>query len=67
MVAGNGLGLKVVVVGKDARRLAVVPAPDGTPPDMERPADILVYEVRFLPGAGVDLFQPPGLSFRMQI
>ena len=44
-MAANGYGTKVMVVAKDARRMAVLPAPDGTPPDMESPADILVFEV----------------------
>ena len=37
-----------MLVDKDARRMDVVRKPDGTPPDMPRPADILVYEVRTL-------------------
>lgn len=45
MVAANGYGTKVVVVDKDARRMTAMVKPDGSPPDMERPADILVYEV----------------------
>ncbi len=33
------------MVDKDVRRMSVKAKPDGTPPDMSRPADILVYEV----------------------
>ena len=33
------------MVDKDVRRMSVKPKPDGTPPDMSRPADILIYEV----------------------
>ena len=36
---------QVMLVDKDARRMDVVRKPDGTPPDLPRPADILVYEV----------------------
>ena len=33
------------MVDKDVRRMSVKAKPDGTPPDMSRPVDILVYEV----------------------
>ena len=35
-----------MMVDKDVRRMSVKAKPDGTPPDMSRPADILIYEVR---------------------
>lgn len=40
--------MQVMLVDKDARRMDVVTKPDGTPPDLPRKADILVYEVRTL-------------------
>ena len=37
---------QVMMVDKDVRRMSVKPKPDGTPPDLARPADILIYEAR---------------------
>ena len=34
------------MIDKDVRRMSVRPKPDGTPPDLSRPADILIYEAR---------------------
>ena len=42
----NGLLGRVSVLSQDARRMDVVRKPDGTPPDLPRRADVLVYEVR---------------------
>jgi hypothetical protein len=39
--------VQVMLVDKDVRRMSVKPKPDGTPPDLARPADILIYEARF--------------------
>jgi len=44
-VVMNGYAEKILFLNRDARRMDVVRKPDGTPPDMERKADILVYEV----------------------
>ena len=41
----NGFANKILFLNRDARRMDVVPKPDGTPPDMERKADLLIYEV----------------------
>lgn len=45
----NGYASQVVVVNKDVRRMDMGPKPDGTPPDLERKADLLVCEVRHRP------------------
>lgn len=42
----NGFLGKINMLDRDARRLDVLRKPDGTPPDMPRKADVLVYEVR---------------------
>ncbi len=42
----NGYAPRVTIVNKDIRRMDLERKPDGTPPDLERKADIMVYEVR---------------------
>ena len=37
---------QVMLIDKDVRRMSAKPKPDGTPPDLARPADILIYEAR---------------------
>lgn len=44
-LAKNGLLGPVTILNGDARRLRSQPGPDGTPADVERRADLLVYEV----------------------
>ena len=44
-VVMNGYADKILVLNRDARRMDVVRKADGTPPDMEQKADILIYEV----------------------
>ena len=44
-VARNGLLGRVTILSGDARRARSEPAPDGAPADVERRADLLVYEV----------------------
>ena len=44
-VVMNGFAHKVLFLNRDARRMDVSRKPDGTPPDMEDKADIMVYEV----------------------
>ena len=44
-VVMNGYADKILFLNRDARRMDVVRKPDGTPPDMEKKADILIYEV----------------------
>ncbi|QDZ17548.1 S-adenosyl-L-methionine-dependent methyltransferase [Chloropicon primus] len=44
-VVMNGFASKILFLNRDARRMDVLRKPDGTPPDMERKADLLIYEV----------------------
>ena len=46
-VVMNGFAQQCLIVNKDVRRINAVTKPDGTPPDLERKADICVYEVSF--------------------
>eukprot|EP00887_Chlorella_sp_A99_P004798 scaffold4.g4798.t1 len=41
----NGFLGKITMLDRDARRLDVLRKPDGTPPDLPRKADVLIYEV----------------------
>ncbi|KAK9863045.1 hypothetical protein WJX84_000363 [Apatococcus fuscideae] len=41
----NGYAAQCMLVNKDVRRMDVAQKPDGTPPDMPRKADLLVFEV----------------------
>jgi tRNA1(Val) A37 N6-methylase TrmN6 len=41
----NGYAPRVVIVNKDVRRMDLGPKPDGSPPDLEWRADVLVCEV----------------------
>mmetsp|Transcript_2735 Transcript_2735/g.6574 ORF Transcript_2735/g.6574 Transcript_2735/m.6574 type:complete len:327 (-) Transcript_2735:94-1074(-) len=41
----NGFADKILFLNRDARRMDVVRKADGTAPDMERKADVLIYEV----------------------
>ena len=41
----NGFLGKIYILDKDVRRLSTVRKPDGTPPDLPRPADVAVYEI----------------------
>jgi hypothetical protein len=45
-VVVNGFGTRIMIENKDSRRMDVVRKPDGMPPELERKADLLVYEVR---------------------
>ncbi len=42
----NGFGAKCIMVNKDVRHLEVRAKPDGTPPDLQRKADVAVFEVQ---------------------
>ncbi|KAK9803026.1 hypothetical protein WJX72_005333 [[Myrmecia] bisecta] len=44
-VVMNGYAAQCLMVNKDVRRMDVVRKADGTPPDMDRKADIMVFEV----------------------
>ena len=41
----NGFAPRCLLLNRDARRMDTKPKPDGTPPDLDRKADIVVYEV----------------------
>ena len=45
-VVMNGFADRILMLNRDARRMsAAVRKPDGTPPDLDRKADVLIYEV----------------------
>lgn len=41
----NGYAAKCIMLNKDVRHMDVVAKPDGTPADMDRRADIAIFEV----------------------
>lgn len=51
----NGFLGRVTMLDRDARRMDTQRKPDGTPPELPRRADLLVYEVRYMGGREVQL------------